>query len=45
MEKPKKKGQKPEINWYYDRDDPEEALIVLESEIKKLATRLSGLVS
>lgn len=28
IEKPKKKGQKPEINWYYDRGDPEEALIV-----------------
>jgi heavy metal sensor kinase len=29
IEKPKRgKGQKMEINWYYDRDDPEEALIV-----------------
>jgi len=28
IEKPKKKGQLPDINWYYDRGDPEESLIV-----------------
>src|SRR5688572_5551795 len=29
IEKPKRgKGPQPEINWYYDRDDPEESLIV-----------------
>src|ERR671921_879767 len=29
IEKPKRgSGSRPQINWYYDRDDPEEALIV-----------------
>src|SRR3954452_19248097 len=28
IEKTKKKGQSPSIEWYYDRSDPEEALIV-----------------
>jgi len=28
IDKPKRKGLLPQINWYYDRDDPEEALIV-----------------
>ncbi len=28
IDKPKKRGQLPEAVWYYDRDDPEEALIV-----------------
>ncbi|MBC7924020.1 MAG: HAMP domain-containing protein [Bryobacteraceae bacterium] len=30
IEKPKRRSRdpRPEINWYYDRDDPEEALIV-----------------
>jgi heavy metal sensor kinase len=28
LEKPKRRGQPTQINWYYDRDDPEEALIV-----------------
>src|SRR5947209_12460827 len=28
IEKPKRKGRAHEINWYYDRYDPEEALIV-----------------
>ena len=28
IEKPKRGSVKPEINWYYDRADPEEALIV-----------------
>lgn len=28
IEKPRRKDMPPVINWYYDRDDPEEALIV-----------------
>lgn len=28
LEKPKRPGQPTQINWYYDRDDPEEAIIV-----------------
>ncbi|MBC8167442.1 MAG: HAMP domain-containing protein, partial [Bryobacteraceae bacterium] len=28
IDKPSRKSKTPQINWYYDRDDPEEALIV-----------------